>query len=507
MSALLLVGGVYIFKKNTHQKISKWLLTTMAVLSLLFLVAHSVATYFTGKGVDEATIFHIKYGLEGAGFGEYSWLMLGSFLILALGIALIVWVVIRKSVGKKSRTRNTFAAFLLVSLSLITNPAISTFLNIQERQFSSESDSQISSDFFDYYKQPAIAAKNEKQKNIVFIFAEGLERTFFDQALFPGLTKNLLEIESRSISFSNIEEVTGTNWTVGGITASLCGIPLFTPSHGNSMGGMDSFLPSAKCLGDLLKEQDYQLTYMGGADIAFAGKDKLFQSHGFSQVLGRKELGPRINDFRNSSSWGLSDGITLDLVYQRFEELSKSDQGFGLFTLTLDTHQPNGHPSKSCEGAVYGDGKNRMLNAVACSDKLIANLINRISDSRFADETVIVLASDHLAMRNTASRILNKAKRKNLFLIIDPDEKKPKEIKSKGSALDISPTVLPFIGFEGQIGLGRNLLENQKSLDQETAFIRKNLVNWRKPISQFWGFPKIEKNLEVDIEKTHSAHQ
>jgi hypothetical protein len=33
-------------------------------------------------------------------------------------------------------------------------------------------------------------------------------------------------------------------------------------------------------------------------------------------------------------------------------------------TLTLDTHHPDGHPSRSCDGSIYRDGSNPILNAV-----------------------------------------------------------------------------------------------------------------------------------------------
>jgi len=284
------------------------------------------------------------------------------------------------------------------------------------------------------------------------------------------------------------------------MTASQCGIPLFTPSHGNSMSGMDQFLSSATCLGDLLKESGYQLNYMGGADLNFAGKGKLYKTHGFTNIQGRDELVENLKDSSYKTSWGLYDDSLFEMVFNRYIKLSESNEKFGLFTLTLDTHHPKGHPSKSCDNIKYKDGSNPILNAVACSDYLISNFINKVIESPHASNTIIVLASDHLAMRNTAFDLLrSKKNRRNLFMIIDPSKIEFNEIKTLGSSLDIGTTLLPFLGFDGDINLGRNLL-NSKELEKERSFIHSQLRTWRPLISEFWDFPKITNSLTVDIQ-------
>ncbi len=332
---------------------------------------------------------------------------------------------------------------------------------------------------------------------MVLIYAESLERSYFDESVFPGLIRGLREVERQSTYFTNIKQAPGTGWTIAGMTASQCAIPLFTPSHGNSMSGMDQFLGSATCLGDLLSQADYHLEYMGGASLRFAGKGKFYKSHSFSEVNGREELLAKLPDATYKTAWGLFDDSLFDMVYERFIELSEKDEKFGLFTLTLDTHHPNGHPSKSCEHIQYKDGKNPILNAVACSDFLITRLIQKIKNSRYADNTIIVLVSDHLAMRNTAFNLLNHLDRKGLFMIIDG--KTFKEIDTLGSTLDIGVTILPFIGYTGQIGLGRNLSAVFEG-DKERATIRHNLPGWKQEILQFWDFPSIQVEIQINPE-------
>src|SRR5262249_23377563 len=135
--------------------------------------------------------------------------------------------------------------------------------------------------FNDYYRAPTVKSVSDVHKNLVLIYGESYERTYFNEAFFPGLIKELHQIEAKSLSFTNIHEAYGTGWTIAGMVGSQCGIPLVTSSHGNSMAGMDKFLASATCFGDVLHDNGYHLVYMGGADFEFAGKGKFYTTHKF----------------------------------------------------------------------------------------------------------------------------------------------------------------------------------------------------------------------------------
>jgi len=494
LSIILLFIGLYLYKKSSPSKTIRSVFALMVLCYTVFFIAHLIANYFTGDGIDEATIYHIKYGLNGSGFLEYGWFI--TFIVLFIVFTLIGLSIYIFSIPiNRGRNKNkSLFPFVFIFFSLCFNP---TSLDLYGLYGSILGNNKTGKNdiFYHYYKDPQINSLNKGDKNIVFIYAESLERTYFDETIFPGLIKGLRVLESKSTYFTNINgRVNGTTWTVGGMTASQCGIPLFTPSHGNSMSGMDSFLPGVTCLGDLLKKEGYNLNYAGGADLDFAGKGKLYKTHGFSSVQGRDELLPKLEDDAYKTDWGLYDDSLFNLLYKQFVKLSKRDEKFGLFTLTLDTHHPYGHASAKCKDIKYADGSNQILNAVACSDYLISDFVNKILQSPYADNTIVVLASDHLAMRNTASHMLQKKERNNLFMIIDPSDKKSKEIRTIGSTLDIGPTILPFIGFSGDIGLGRNLLD-RKMLAGDRLYIHANLVDWRQEITEYWNFPKINESL------------
>src|SRR5690606_1464691 len=135
--------------------------------------------------------------------------------------------------------------------------------------------------------------------------------TYFDQKAFPGLTPNLIRLSDEGLDYTDVRPIRGTGWTIAGIIASMCGVPLtvWRAEDGNQLGRINRFLPGSTCLTDWLASNGYDLEFMGGADSEFAGKAKFLSAHGFSTIrdseyFRQMQLPP--NAF---SSWGLHDDI------------------------------------------------------------------------------------------------------------------------------------------------------------------------------------------------------
>lgn len=490
LSGIFFIGSLIALQRARLSLIPSIFYFFPALAWILVTLMWAVSQYFTGHGINDAVIYHLKYGLEGSGFGDFLPQILTSTAALILGVLLLLFL-LRKSLraarATRASLRNTAVPFFLLAIALIVNPAI---LDLRHQE------APAADGFSEYYLKPEIKPSGKPLKNLVMIYAESLERTYFDENLFPGLMTNLKGLEPESLTFTDIRQEPGTGWTIGGMTASQCGMPLVTPSNGNSMSGMDKFLPGAVCLGDLLKSEGYYLSYMGGARLKFAGKGKFYTTHGFDEVLGREALSKGLKDPSYTSSWGLYDDSLLDMAFKRYTELSGLKKPFGLFLLTLDTHHPKGHLSRSCAGMRYQKGSNAMLNAVACSDQELARFITNILASPAAERTTVVLMSDHLAMKNGATSLLKRGRRRDLLMIFTPGRHQTGSITTPGSTLDVGTTLLPFLGFEGKIGLGRNLMDAAETLDPEKT--RKLIYKFKKNFSSFWEFPRIRKSLEVD---------
>ncbi|SMC55678.1 phosphoglycerol transferase [Desulfocicer vacuolatum DSM 3385] len=502
------------FSIHHGQSRKKRLFFSIVIFAYLFsLDIFWVADYFTGEGINDAVIYHIFYGLGGAGFKEFYKITFVGIVFFLFGVVASFFYYKTRKADYKIPPYNIGRAImcaLFFCIAFMLNPtprSLFAHLNYFDFPFKSSGSAKyigdekmaaLQEDFNRYYLLPKSEAKTKTHPNLIYIYAESLELTYFDEKLFPGLVPNLKQIQKENISFSNINQIIADDFTVGGMITSQCGIPLFTPSGGNSMNGMERFYEGAVCLGDFLASQKYTLVYRGGASLKFAGKGKLYTTHGFIDVKGREELLPHLEDKNNVSPWGLYDDTLFDIIYEDFMALSESKTRFAIFTLTLDTHGPDGYLNKSCRDIKYLDGSNEMLNAVACTDYIISRFIRKIQASKFGKDTVVVLSSDHLAMKNGATAILKKGDRKNLFMIIDPRNETARVIDKKGSLADVAATILSSLGYDTALGLGRNLQSHLNSLSVEFENYKKKLVGWRPVIEKFWNNPKIGTHVFIN---------
>jgi len=457
-------------------------------------VLYWIADALSGNGIDDATWYHLTYGLGGAGFGEYTGLIAGGSAALIAAAAACAALALSGRNERRRRPALAAGAATAACAALALNPA---WRDIARHLWPATPET---ASFRRLYHKPFIEPVQATHPNLVFIYAESVERTYLDESLFPGLLPRMRELEAQGTTFTDVRQVGMTGYTIAGIVASQCGIPLSALGfEGNRMASMDRYLPGAVSLSDLLHREGYHLVYMGGAPLWFAGKGTFHRTHGFHEVLGREELAPRLEDPGYLNAWGLYDDSLFDLAFARYEELSAAGRPFGLFMLTLDTHHPEGHRSRRVADVTYGDGSNPILNAVRASDELIHAFVTRIRSSPHGDRTVIVIASDHLALPNTATAILEKGTRRNLFLVLEPGAARPARVDRRGSTLDIGPTLLPFLGYRGAIGLGRDLRDT--SVPEGEAAEIADAVNrgvWHEEIARFWEFPVLRRSLTID---------
>jgi phosphoglycerol transferase len=276
------------------------------IFSLSYLI-YGIIAYFFPSGYDRAVEFTIQYGVKKAGFGQYK----GLFALSLTAVLLIIWLTLWFYRVQRKKNKQSFKLtrwvwllnltqhfFLLVSVA--SGPGVSQVYAARKARDTSPSplrhtvDKRLindSNDFYGHYVYPSSDKIDPTQNlNLVFIYAESLERTYFNKTAFPGLMSNLSEkISSRGMDFSNIKQVSGTGFTIGGMVASQCGLPLFTTSRGNSMSGMDKFYEGAVCMSDLLHALNFNLTFIQGASLEFSGKGKFYSTHQFGEVLGSEE--------------------------------------------------------------------------------------------------------------------------------------------------------------------------------------------------------------------------
>lgn len=505
-SVLLFLLSIFTSRNRTRDRRSVLVGAFTIFMYIILSGFYIVSDYFTGEGINDAVIYHLRYGLDGSGFGDY-------YLIISIGFGFFVgsfiasyfyYRLLKNDIFPEPNVIRRIISTLCLLISIAIHPTMITIYNGILKSIGFENALSLQNNFADYYKTPNLQNASEEHPNLVYIFAESFETTYFDEKLFPSLVTQLRSLREQNTYFTDIKQVVGTSWTIAGMTSVLCGLPLVTPSanahspQGNSMSKMSAFYSGATCMSDLLHKEGYTLSYRSGSSLEFAGVDKLYRTHKFDDIKGINELKPNLKNPSYQNPWGLYDDTLFEVAFNDFKRLSASKRKFGLFLSTMDTHHPYGHVSKSCKQKTYGDGSNSILNSVACSDELIVRFIKQIQDSPYGKNTIIVVSSDHLAMHNMAIDTLMKGERRNQFMIIDPRVQQGQKVEKMGSMLDISATLLPFLGYTGEMGLGRDLLSDEPSLVSQFENFDKQLGAWTKDISRFWEFPKIEQDLELD---------
>jgi phosphoglycerol transferase len=490
---LTLVSIIFFIKTNFKNKFIKTITLFLIYTNLVFLGVFYFFNYLSGDGLNEAVIFHIIHGISGFGVDEYIFpgILLFSFILFS---TLFIRVISIK-LNYKSKKFDSFNGLILVSaiLSLLINPLINDLTNV----ISFKNNYADTNKYL--VKSKIKLIKNSK--NIIFLYLEQFEQTYTDESLFPGLTPNLNRLKNQAVTFTNIISPKATNWTIAGMVASQCGIPLITNIEvANNMGGMDKFLSSARCIGDILADNSYNLHYINGSNLEFAGKGKFYKSHGFKAVEGWEELKSRLINNSYKSPWGLFDDSLYEINIDRLDNLRKDSKPYGLFTLTLDTHHPNGYLSSSCRNKLYKEGTNSILNSIHCADFMAAGFIeNIINDDSFKD-TVLVVLSDHMALKNTATSILDKGERRNLFFIFS-DNLPSNKISKPGSMFDVAPTVMSVIGANTNgLGLGRNLFIEDSLMVGEKP-INEIIEEIRPTIASLWSFPQIDDGFKISIKE------
>ncbi|XXN63801.1 phosphatidylglycerol--membrane-oligosaccharide glycerophosphotransferase [Enterobacter ludwigii] len=487
--------AVYSFKagRNTFWFSLILLLLTLFIVLNVTLVA---SNYFTGDGINDAVLYTLTNSLTGAGVSKYVVPAIGLIIALFSLFCLLSWLLRRKKTPHHLGW--SLLAIACAAGSVQTTPAFR-----QVKELIASHSRLADSDFETYYKTPNKVIA-EPKLNLVYIYGESLERTYFDQQAFPGLAPELSREKDNSIDFSHTEQLPGTDYTIAGMVASQCGIPLFAPFDGNASASLSSFYPQNICLGDILKNSGYENWFIQGADLRFAGKDTFLLSHGFdaANMYGSQELKSRVADASYRNNWGYYDDTVMDEVFEKYEELSRAQKRFALFTLTVDTHHPDGFISRSCQRKSYSyDGKpNQSFSAVACSQEHVARLIERIKASPWFKNTIIVVTSDHLAMNNTAHPYLIKQPRHDLFMVIRGDQPQAEVLDSKRSTLDNGATVLDILGGDNAIGLGRSGLSST-SLSTQFDDMAKKVTAWKADIIQLWNFPSKMESFTVDQPK------
>lgn len=322
----------------------------------------------------------------------------------------------------------------------------------------------------DIYDKEYIAP-NEKnfigsngKRNLIILYLESMEdgyRNVEGQNLLPRLSA----LREQNSSFPGFRQLMYADATISALTAGICGLPNKTETKlKNLFSIINSNLPNATCLSDILKTKGYNTHFIKSADIAFADTDKFVRQHGFDTVAGEEELlrkYPTVAHDAKGNDWGIKDSVLYAIAKKEILHLAEAKKPFISIITTVDTHEPTTFLDPECRQK-FGDKRDVIL----CADKMAADFVEWVQKQSFSHNTTIAILGDHI-VHGKNSVYPDRKNRQIFFTIINPEQGlKPQN--HRWTTLDIAPTLLEAIGFSNNgLALGRNLWKQSPTLEEK----------------------------------------
>lgn len=448
----LLLGAIVLLGRKSLRKprISLIFVLISAALALPFVVVYRAF----GEVDMVSFLFHVNAGITGVS----PWMLRDEIQISLC--ALISIILITHLLGSYPRLRHL--PILVAGLLVLGNPFITFHA---KRLLQPVPDVDLAAKVV----TPQIAA-NPLPPDIVYIYLEGLDRRFFDPDLGAETAKALRALEGQGLSFTDIRQIAGTGWSIAGMVASQCGVPLLPRGYlSNDIieSVDDRFLPGVTCLGDLLAGQSYRRTFVMGAEAKFAGTAAFYLTHHYEKAIAQKDMMTIFSPAevaKASVVWFSDDQMVYDVARMEFADALKAESPLLLTIATIGPHGvlPN-YLSRQCTSDGQAAHTDDVFEAARClmglTEQLVADLQESHRKSGRPNDLRIILQSDHL---NHGRKALPDDPRLalNTLILIGGPEKGVSNARP-GSMLDVYPTVLDWLGFTvvgGKAGLGVSLI-------------------------------------------------
>ena len=326
-------------------------------------------------------------------------------------------------------------------------------------------------------------------KNLLIIYCESIEETFGRSEL---MGEDLLGPIRPSIQTPDlrIDQMPGADFTIGGIVASQCGIPLKSISilSGNLTGwALDRYLPGALCLGDYLKADGYHNVYYNGSSGVFSGLDKFFRSHGYQEFMGKEDwIEKKHVDPATMNTWAIYDSDMVDRSIERIDELMAEGVKFSFALSTMDTHEP-GFLSPPCVDQGFTEN---WSGYIKCSLSQVERLLRHIRDKGWEDQFVILVMGDHEARMPELDGVDLKHVEGRYVLCSLTRDASLKPVRTIITHFDLFPTLLTALGFtvEGdRLGFGYNVFsQNVQPEKNYRDRLRKRVLSHSKFYESLW---------------------
>ena len=457
----------------TIKSIFKYIFGYLGVLLVTLSCVSTIWAFntFAFVSIDE-TIFQITTPIGNASSNIKNSLLFNNFFvafIISIIIFIILVIIYRHIIYKKGFFISLITLSIILLLFCLYKIGFFSYL------YNTYNYSSFIEDNYVNPKEVKVTFPEEK-RNIIYIYVESLESTYFSKDLGGGSKYNYLEplneLTKDNINFSDTEKyggttmVPGTTWTTGATVAQTTGLPLKVKFDFNNKNS--DMLNKAYSLGDILNDNGYNQMYMIGSDATFGNRDTYFKNHGNYQIYDLKTAKEKNKiDEDYHVWWGYEDSKLFEFAKEEITNLANEDKPFNFTMLTTDTHHIGGYLEKDCKQRF----NNNYNNVIYCSSTQISNFVSRIQKQDFYDNTTVVIVGDHVSMQPNLYPNGTNRKAYNLFINspIEPVNNKNRQFTN----MDLFPTVLASMGAEiegNRLGLGTNLFSNKKTLLEKYGY-------------------------------------
>ncbi len=218
---------------------------------------------------------------------------------------------------------------------------------------------------------------NKERPNIILIILESFSA---DLLQLPEVAPNLCRLNDEGLSFKNYYAVAARS------DKGLSAIFSAYPAHpGDAVIKNSNKIENMPNLGKTLKSLGYYNAFYYGGDINFANMNSYLNVTRFDKITTKDDFPSKYY----GAKWGVHDQYTLDRF---FTDIETEKQPFFNAIFTLSSHEPFDVPEHTIKGESV---KQKFLNTAQYTDKYLGQFIQRLKESPYWDNTLVMITADH----------------------------------------------------------------------------------------------------------------
>ena len=294
---------------------------------------------------------------------------------------------------------------------------------------------------------------NFKRMNVMIIIMESFSREHIgllnhdlDNGRYQGFTPFMDSLIQHSLYF---DAYANGKTSIQGIPAVLSSIPSLM---------YESFIQTSYAsgkytsIGGLLKAKGYSTAFFHGGSNGTMGFDSYTHLVGFDKYFGRNEYH---NEADYDGKWGIRDEQFFQYAAR---EINKMGQPFCVAFFSLSSHHPYFVPPKYVN--ILRTGNLPIQQSIMYADLSLAEFFHTVKHRPWYKNTLFVITADHTSEAYYPYYQTNAGQYAVPLLFFRPGDELKGMSEITAQQMDIMPTVLSYLGYEGKyLAFGTNLLD------------------------------------------------